>query len=240
MFQIETFRVSMWVVSTLATVFTLGILIVAFLARLRLWGWMRPTDPSPLSVELKDLYREVHEDTLRQADGENPDAPTWLKDSETADEHWTLFRIRLYNDASNAPRWLQELASHSGSINQTAVEVLIRLENKDPDTLRWLQCRMIEDESEEGRQAALEILLRRWATARGRALLSRDLDGLKPFLDPREPLPQGQIRKAAEYWGCAQDEVQVQLEDLKELLGWDPRFGAQVGGRHAHDPQPGR
>ena len=56
-------------------------------------------------------------------------------------------------------------------------------------------------------------------------VLSRDLDGVAPFLDPREPVPAKQLEKAAERANISLEEMEMRLGKVSKVLGWDPRKG---------------
>ena len=52
-----------------------------------------------------------------------------------------------------------------------------------------------------------------------RKLLSRDLDGLRPFLDPRQPIPEAFAQQAASELGLPPDEVEARYGALAERFG---------------------
>jgi hypothetical protein len=61
----------------------------------------------------------------------------------------------------------------------------------------------------------------------GRILLTRDLDGTGPYLDPLEPIPREHIEKAAAKAGIRPDDINTQIGSLSAHLGWDVTVGAK-------------
>lgn len=61
----------------------------------------------------------------------------------------------------------------------------------------------------------------------GRILPTRDLDGMRPYLDPRQPIPREHIEDAARKAGIAEGELEATLADLNRHLGWDVTRGLQ-------------
>lgn len=56
-------------------------------------------------------------------------------------------------------------------------------------------------------------------------LLSRDLDGEQPFLDPREPISESQVQQAASILKLSVEEVRTRYAALA------PRFHLQLAWR---------
>ena len=61
----------------------------------------------------------------------------------------------------------------------------------------------------------------------GRILLTQDLDGIGPYLNPLEPVPRQHIEKAAAKAGIRPEEIDAQVASLSAHLGWDVRVGAK-------------
>jgi hypothetical protein len=61
----------------------------------------------------------------------------------------------------------------------------------------------------------------------GSILPTRDLDGIRPYLDPLEPIPRQHIEKAAAKAGIRPDDIDAQVASLSAHLGWDVTVGAQ-------------
>ena len=60
----------------------------------------------------------------------------------------------------------------------------------------------------------------------GRILMSRDLDGMFPYLDPIKPIPRKHLEKAAEKAGIPCNHLVDQVASLSAHLGWDVVAGA--------------
>jgi predicted phosphodiesterase len=76
----------------------------------------------------------------------------------------------------------------------------------------------LDDNDAKVRRAALEGLAHRLPQLDQR-LLSRDFDGLHPFLDPREPIYPERILKAAAELELSEDEIERRYETLTEHYG---------------------
>jgi hypothetical protein len=60
-----------------------------------------------------------------------------------------------------------------------------------------------------------------------RILLTRDLDGIGPYLDPLEPVTRAHIEKAAKKAGVVPSDIDAQVASLSTHLGWDITVGAK-------------
>ena len=76
----------------------------------------------------------------------------------------------------------------------------------------------LEDDETEVRRSAL-LGLSKWVDDVDRRLLSRDLDGVSPFLDPREPIRRVRVEEAASELELSVDEVQRRYEALVTRFG---------------------
>ena len=103
----------------------------------------------------------------------------------------------------------------------------------DKSTRELLRARAVEDQEKHTRGSACS-LLGQMHSKFGRILLTRDLDGSAPFLDPLLPIPRVQIERAAAKAGIASAELDAQLTSLNQHLGWD----ITVGARPASGKQP--
>lgn len=63
----------------------------------------------------------------------------------------------------------------------------------------------------------------------GIVLLSKDLDGIAPFLDPLEPIPDDHVQNASRRLEMSVEAVRDHLSGLAPELGWDPLLGARDG-----------
>jgi hypothetical protein len=61
----------------------------------------------------------------------------------------------------------------------------------------------------------------------GRILLTRNLNGMWPCLDPLQAVPRGHIEEAARRVGVRPQEVGAQVDSLSAFLGWDITSGAR-------------
>ena len=53
---------------------------------------------------------------------------------------------------------------------------------------------------------------------------------LSPLLDPINPIPAGQIQKAAREFEISESELRKRLAAEEEFLGWNPIEGARAKG----------
>ncbi|HLQ44909.1 MAG TPA: hypothetical protein VK137_09290, partial [Planctomycetaceae bacterium] len=61
----------------------------------------------------------------------------------------------------------------------------------------------------------------------GKIVITRDLDGREPYLDPLQPIPRKHIEKAATKTGLAAAALEAQIASLNQHLGWDITVGAR-------------
>ncbi len=59
-------------------------------------------------------------------------------------------------------------------------------------------------------------------------LMSRDLDGVRPYLDPLEPMGAGHLARGAKRLGMEEAALRELVASSEEMLGWNPLQG---GGR---------
>jgi hypothetical protein len=64
----------------------------------------------------------------------------------------------------------------------------------------------------------------------GLILSTRDLDGVAPYLDPRQPISRDHIEQAATSTGIRPDDVDAQVASLSAHVGWDVTRGAKPSG----------
>ena len=102
------------------------------------------------------------------------------------------------------------------------------LADKWPDDRTWtlLRTRAGDDPSKYVRDLAC-FLLGAPHSAFGRTVLTKRLDGARPYLDPLEPISREHIEKAARRAGIAPADVDVQVASLSAHLGWDITRGAK-------------
>lgn len=118
-------------------------------------------------------------------------------------------------------------------------------------TRELLAQRAVQDDHASPRRAALQALAEKWPdeTTRellterarpdgvaasvfggqhsefGRIVLTRDLDGVGPYLDPRQPISREHIERAAEKAGIPPEKIDETVRSLSEHLGWDVTHG---------------
>ncbi|MBI4700491.1 MAG: hypothetical protein HY744_04880 [Deltaproteobacteria bacterium] len=103
--------------------------------------------------------------------------------------------------------------------------VLAGLPN-DAGTLPLLRERAEKDENSAVRSAALQALAAGWLDYADRVVLSKDLDGVPPFLDPIVPISSEHVSHAARRLGRSVEQVRDRLAALAPTLGWNPLAGA--------------
>ncbi len=125
--------------------------------------------------------------------------------------------IARLDDENNGKRLVA--AEVLGSIGDTrAVEPLIaRLDDPDSDV----------------RREAMGGLSQTCKDEMDRMLLTKDLDGVAPFLDPQEEIAEEWVRQAAEGMDVLTDEVRRRYEALSQQfplkLAWRPRAAGSKG-----------
>ncbi|MEM8714837.1 MAG: hypothetical protein AAGE92_03530 [Cyanobacteria bacterium P01_G01_bin.4] len=62
----------------------------------------------------------------------------------------------------------------------------------------------------------------------GRLLPTLDLDGIRPYLDPLEPVSPDHIEAAAQEAGILSEAIDIQVAALSAHCGWDIRVGAKT------------
>jgi hypothetical protein len=96
----------------------------------------------------------------------------------------------------------------------------------DQTTRNLLAQRAVQDPSAQGRGVAF-YAMGKMHSGFGRILLTRDLDGIGPYLDPLEPIPREHIEKAAARAGIGPDDIDAHVTSLSAHLGWDVTVGAK-------------
>ncbi len=131
-------------------------------------------------------------------------------------------------------------------LRRTALEALV--EKWADDAMRkLLEERAVKDENGSIRRVALQALVEKWpddATRKlleervgvdgaaasvlggqhsefGRIVLTRDLDGFDPCLDPAEPISREHIEEAAEQANVPPEEIDETVRSLSAHMGWD-------------------
>jgi hypothetical protein len=110
-----------------------------------------------------------------------------------------LKRARNEKDAVVRRIALGALAAHSRDAPETKPLLLDHARNDQDATVRG---------------AALISWAQAYSNERNARLLSRDLDGVAPGLDPHEPVSEAQVNQAAERLRLTPDEVRAAYEEL--------------------------
>lgn len=113
-----------------------------------------------------------------------------------------------------------------GHTRSTALTVLSRIWPV-PSTCMILAKRAADDPEGPVRGRAASLLGTMHSTLAG-LVYTRDMDGGRPYKDPRQPVSAKQIAAAAAAIGIAPEEFGAQLASLSEFLGWDVTVGLQT------------
>ena len=139
-------------------------------------------------------------------------------------------------------------------VRMFALEQLARLW-PDEETRQLLKERTAKDIHEDVRTSALEQLARLWPDEEthqilrklvpvegmaaswygtrhspfGDIIFTRDLDGIRPYCNPRQPIPADHIQKAAKEAGIPPDKIDEAVRSLSEHIGWDITKGSLAG-----------
>ncbi|NQT40077.1 MAG: hypothetical protein HQ581_21470, partial [Planctomycetes bacterium] len=122
----------------------------------------------------------------------------------------------------------------------------------DETTRKLLDERTVQHEHYAPRIAALQVLAQKWPdeTTRkllaeraavyacsasllggqhsefGRIVVTKDLDGVRPYLDPAEPISRKHIEQAAKAANVPPEKIDETVQSLSKHLGWDITRGA--------------
>jgi HEAT repeat protein len=119
---------------------------------------------------------------------------------------------RLKNERAVEPL-LALLRSGGRSLHKVAARALGRI--GDSHGLTELR-HLLESTVRETRLAALDGLSQTCEDEINRKLVSRDVDGLRPFLDCNQPIGDLQVRRAVRKIKLSEEEVRRRYEDLAE------------------------
>ncbi len=114
-------------------------------------------------------------------------------------------------------------------VRRAALEALARGWADRDDTRTLITGRATKDENKYVRSAALQALAALVLERGAVVLLSRDLDGDFPFVDPLAPLPEKHLQKGAEKLGISEQQTRELLAACEPALGWNPLTGYQPG-----------
>jgi hypothetical protein len=96
---------------------------------------------------------------------------------------------------------------------------------QDPAVRLLLRQRARQDEAPDARQRALQMFVDSSLEGVAAVILSQDLSGREPFLDPLDPVGAEHLAEAARVLGVGVEALEVQLEGYSRVLGWDLREG---------------
>ncbi|HYD69439.1 HEAT repeat domain-containing protein [Azospirillum sp.] len=105
-----------------------------------------------------------------------------------------------------------------GRCRGQALSVLGEHFSSDPATLPLLRARAVEDESGDCRATAFLVWSRTSNVSHANVLASRDLDGVRPGRDPREPITPDDITAAAEKLGETPETIRALYEQLAQQV----------------------
>ncbi len=77
----------------------------------------------------------------------------------------------------------------------------------------------MNNENKSVRCAAVGALSNIWKDETEKALLSRDVDGVGPWLDPKDSIDNRRVKIVAEKLKMPEDEVRRRYEKLDEKIG---------------------
>ena len=107
---------------------------------------------------------------------------------------------------------------------RAALDALAQHFRDEPRTGELLRARAIDDPDAAARRATLLGLSRALSIEHASVLCSRDLDGFGPGLDPREPITQAMVARAATKLGKPAAEIRGLYEQIARVapltLGW--------------------
>lgn len=160
--------------------------------------------------------------TYRDASGRNseifPQPWSW-----EAAVFWALFIAFVTGDRY----WITSLVLNAFAGYRAGALQALAEKWPDQSTRDLLAQRAVEGPDISERGAACSALAKMHSEF-GRILPSRDLDGIRPYLDPREPIPREHIENAAVEAGIRRDDIDAQLASLSAHLGWDVMGGTKT------------
>ncbi|MBT6483680.1 MAG: NACHT domain-containing protein [Planctomycetaceae bacterium] len=108
-----------------------------------------------------------------------------------------------------------ELAQHADSpyIRERVLRV-IREQAPIETTQEFLAERVVHDHAAASYLGGMHSVF-------GHVVLTRDVDGESPFLDPHKPISHEHIERAAKATDIAEDQIDGTVRSLSEHLGWD-------------------
>lgn len=124
---------------------------------------------------------------------------------------------------------LAERSVHDAA-TQIRSEVLQTLVATWPDetTSELLAQRAIDQSLTDERRHEHRVALGGLHSEFGRIVLTKNLRGYAPYLDPLEPIPRDHIEQAAEQAGIRPADIDAQVVSLSAHLGWDITRGAKA------------
>ena len=160
--------------------------------------------------------------TYRDASGRNseifPQPWSW-----EAAVFWALFIAFVTGDRY----WITSLVLNAFAGYRAGALQALAEKWPDQSTRDLLAQRAVEGPDISERGAACSALAKMHSEF-GRILPSRDLDGIRPYLDPREPIPREHIENAAVEADIRRDDIDAQLASLSAHLGWDVMGGTKT------------
>ncbi|MDA1165384.1 MAG: hypothetical protein O3B13_19980, partial [Planctomycetota bacterium] len=141
---------------------------------------------------------------------------------------WPLLVANVLGDAEPIRR-MATWRSEEIYISSFRLAALQALAEKWPDetTRELLAQRAADPNLNEDERGDIREILGGMHSEFGRIVLTRDLDGVGPYLDPQQPVAREHIERAAKQVGIRPEEVDATAASLSEHLGWDITRGAK-------------
>ncbi|MCI5218592.1 MAG: hypothetical protein D3914_05240, partial [Candidatus Electrothrix sp. LOE2] len=140
------------------------------------------------------------------------------------------------------------------NVRSTALRALVE-KWPDEETRELLTERAVQDEHKDVCCTALEQLAQHWPDDEthqmlrklvpvegmaaswygamhspfGGIIFTEDLDEIRPYCNPRQPIPSKHIQKAAEEADIPPDKIDETVRSLSEHMGWDITKGSEAG-----------
>jgi hypothetical protein len=100
-----------------------------------------------------------------------------------------------------------------------ALELLATGRKEIPATWDLVTQYARDDQNLDIRRRMLQLLATRYELdQRSRTILSRDLDGRAPYIDPSEPISQNWVKRCADKLGMPADRVLAMFQKLGQIL----------------------
>lgn len=151
-----------------------------------------------------------------------PETMKWAEDLTFGQLNLPKFVAAALGDRAIVRNWA---SNELWTLRQGALQALVA-KWPNESTRELLRARAVEDQHPVVRGAACKALGEMHSRF-GRVVITKDLDGRGPYLDPLRPIPREHFEKAATKAGIAVADLEAQIASLNQHLGWDIRVGAR-------------